>query len=196
MKNISTTTGLNKTSLTFTDLPPQTEGMAWRIVFALEALLIVAGNLLTIVAFAVNKNLHKKRLFLVANMALTDLLYGAVKMPFSIYFASIGKYGIWTGNLSSTVVDFLYNFITFFLVQGSLMCAAIICGEMFYAVHWPLRHRTLSNRVYRIVIFLTWFISFLVSIACTIIFGLASRKVAVGIIISSFFDSIMHCLWL
>ena len=36
-------------------------------------LLIVVGNLLTIVLFVVNKELRKKSLFLVINMAFTDL---------------------------------------------------------------------------------------------------------------------------
>ena len=187
MENITTaSTGLNKTSLTFTGLPPKSEGMAWRIVYALEGLLIVAGNLVTIVLFVVNKNLRKKRFFLVVNMALVDLFYGAVKMSFNVYFIYIDKYEIWTENRSSAAFDYFYNFITFFLVQGSLMCAAIICGEMFYAVHWPLKHRTLSRRVYRIVIILTWTMAFLVSFTCTLLFHLTSRKLAVNIMMAIF----------
>lgn len=178
MENTSTTTGLNKTSLLFTDFPSKSEGMAWRIVYTLETLLIVL--------FVVNKNLRKKRFFLAVNMALVDLFYGAVKMSFSVYFIYIDKCEIWTENRSSTAFDYFYNFITFFLAQGSLLCAAIICGEMCYAVHWPLKHRTLSTSVYRIVKILTWTMAFLVSLTCTVLFHLTSRKLTVNIMMPFF----------
>ena len=45
----------------------------------------------------------------------------------------------------------------------SLISAAFISGERFYAIYWPLKHLTVSMRAYRIVIFVVWTLSILVS---------------------------------
>lgn len=49
------------------------EGIAACGAFMLEAVLIVSGNLLTIVLFALEKTLRKKSLFLVVNMAFAQI---------------------------------------------------------------------------------------------------------------------------
>ena len=51
----------------------------------LTFILVVVGNLLTIVIFAKNKNIRKKYLFLVVNMAFADLFLGALSLPVYIY---------------------------------------------------------------------------------------------------------------
>ena len=53
--------------------------IAWSCALAMEAVVIVVGNVLTIVLFALNKKLRsKKRLYLVLNMAFADLFLGGV----------------------------------------------------------------------------------------------------------------------
>ena len=49
--------------------------------FGLEAVLIAVGNLLTIALFAVNRNLRKKNLLRIVNMAFADLMLGTVSLP-------------------------------------------------------------------------------------------------------------------
>jgi len=66
-------------------VPSKAEGMAWCSVFIVTSVSIVAGNLLTIVLFVLNKNLRKKSLFLVINMAFADLMLGAWSVPIYIY---------------------------------------------------------------------------------------------------------------
>ena len=43
------------------NLPSKVEGIAWYIAFMLEAVYIVLGNFLTLVLFAVNKRIRKRR---------------------------------------------------------------------------------------------------------------------------------------
>ena len=70
MKNISDACNLNDTFWSSkNEFPSKVEGIAWCSAFALEALITVLGNLLTIILFLVNKNLRKKCLPLVINMA-------------------------------------------------------------------------------------------------------------------------------
>ena len=55
----------------------------------LSSVLIIAGNLLTLVLFAVTKPLRRKSLFLVMNMAFADLLLGTFSVPFYIYMLNM-----------------------------------------------------------------------------------------------------------
>ena len=176
MENMSATTGLNKTSSLIGVLSKK-EGIVWCSVYALEAVSIVVGNLVTIVLFAVNRDLRKKSLYLIINVAFADLMYGALLTPFDIYFIYVGYfYELWSGNQSSTALNISYHIISFFLVQNSLTSSALISCERFYAVYWPLKHRTLSLREYCIVIFVTWSSSILVSVVCTVLLYFTSTK--------------------
>ena len=61
--------------------------IAWSCALATEAVIIVVGNLLTIVLFAFNKKLRsKKSLYLVLNMAFADLFLGGVCLPMYVHF--------------------------------------------------------------------------------------------------------------
>ena len=75
--------------------PSKSEGIALCSVFMLSSVLIIAGSLLALVLFAVNKTLRRKSLFLVMNMAFADLMLGTISVPFYIYFVG-DAYQLWT----------------------------------------------------------------------------------------------------
>ena len=152
----------NNTSSHFPHLPSKAEGIAWCSVFLLEVVFIVVGNVLTIVLFAVDKMLRKKSLFLVINMAFADLMSGAVSLPILVYTVGAG-FMLWKVRVTRTLYIFHLIFQTIFL-QTSLISAALISGERFHAIYWPLKHRTVTMRAYRIVIFMAWVLAILVSI--------------------------------
>ena len=84
MENISGTISLKNTFSSSTEeLPSKVEGIALCSTFIIEAVLIVVGNLLTIVLFLLNQRLRKKSLFLVINMAVADLILGAAVLSIS-----------------------------------------------------------------------------------------------------------------
>ena len=157
MRNISSPKSSSNTSTLST-----AEGVVWCCAFALEAALIVIGNLLTIVVFALNKKLRaKKSLFLVINMAFADLMFGAVALPLYIYFYG-DDHQLWTATLPSyrKHVSLIFQVVS---KQASLISAFLISAERFYAIYWPLKHRTMTERAYRIVIFMAWTVTTLVS---------------------------------
>ena len=146
--------------------PSRMEGVTLCSAFMLTFVLVVAGNLITIILFAKNKNIRKKNLFLPINMAFADLFLGAVGLP--IYIYDVGFYfQLWTsriGNLSSN--NRLYIFflaLDTFFSQASIISAAFISCERFYAMYWPFKHRTLSTRTYRILIIIVWIITLFIS---------------------------------
>ena len=72
--------------------PFKAEGITLCSTFILSSVPIIAGNLLTLVLFAVTKPLRRKSSFLVLNMHMTfaDLMLGAFTLPFFIFF--VGGY--------------------------------------------------------------------------------------------------------
>ena len=161
MENASTFTG---------SLPSKTEGIALCSALISSSVQIIAGNLPTLVLFAVTKPLRRKSLFLVMNMAFADLMLGAFSLPFYI-FAAGGDYQLWTAKYDSEHMVYKIFYASFddMFLLGSYISTASISCERFYAVFWPFKHRSLSTRTYRITIFLLWSSAVLLSTSMTLL---------------------------
>ena len=153
------TTSPRNVSWPTTNASPRVAGIVLCSAFALEAVLIVVG--LTIVLFAFNRNLRKKNLFLIVNMAFADLMLGTVSLPMYTYLVG-GEFKLWLYRKDTTSQIF-YRVLDDVFMQASILSAALISGERFYAIHWPLKHRILSIREYYIAISITWTAAFVVS---------------------------------
>jgi len=158
-------------------VPSKAEGVALCAAFSFSFLFIVVGNLLTLVLFAVNRSLRKRSLFLVIIMAFADLMLGILSLP--IYIYRVGKsFRLWNGGWSMSLLIF-YTSVDSFFSQASLISAAFISGERFYAIYWPFKHRTLSMRAYRIIIFTVLALALLISAICSPLIILKTYKRAV-----------------
>ena len=146
-------------------LPSKAEGIALCTAFILSSMFIIVGNLLSIVLFAVNRSLRKRSLFLVINMAFADLMLGTVALPIYIYCVG-AHFQLWNGGRLVFWYT-LYLIVDTFFTLASSISVAFISGERLYATYWPLKHRTLSMRTYRIIIFMVWILAFLVTTAWT-----------------------------
>ena len=155
--------------------PSKAEGIALCSAFILSSVLIIAGNLLTLVLFAVTKPLRRKSLFLVMNMAFADLMLGAFTLPFYIFFVG-SYYQLWTAkyDFDDMAYQIFYTRFDNMFLFGSYISAAFISCERFYAVFWPFRHRSLSNRTCRVIIFLLWTFAVFVSSLITLLHVLSS----------------------
>ena len=142
-------------------VPSKAEGIAWCTAFVLVFVFVVVGNLLTIVLFAVNRSLRKRSLHLVNNMAFADLMLGTVSLPLYIYYVGYW-FELWKGGRPMSLSIF-YAIVHTFFMQASLISATFISGERLYAIYWPFKHRTLSMRAYRIVVFTVWVLTLLIT---------------------------------
>ena len=134
--------------------------ITWSCVLTWEAAFITLGNLFTIITFTFIKKLRpKKSLYLVINMAFADLLLGSVCLPISIF--TIVTYE----QLSQERSPVFLKMIIVVFAQASFISAALISAERFYAIYWPLKHRTLTTRAYRLVILTVWLLAILGSIS-------------------------------
>ena len=138
------------------DFPSRAEEIVVCSALLFEALFIVMGNLVTIVFFALEKELReRKSLFLVINMAFADVMLGAVSVPLFVYL-KVG-FQLWSiTHEVGVVLDLFYLHFDIIFLQASLISAVFISCERFYAVYRPLKHRTLSTRAYAIVISVIW----------------------------------------
>ena len=97
------------TSPTMTDTPSKAQGIAMITTFMFESTIIVMGNMLVIILFAREKKLCKKSLFLVMNMALADVMLGAVALPLYVYLIVGPYYQLWTAKATH---EFIFYFLT------------------------------------------------------------------------------------
>ena len=160
MKNTSATTDSHVESpLQTEEALSQAQVIAWSCTLTWEAAFITLGNLLTIVIFAFTKKIRvKKSLHLVINMAFADLALGSVCLPISVFII------VTRHQLTIERSAFFLKIIIVVFAQVSYITAALISAERFYAIYWPLKHRTLSARAYRLVILTPWMLSILGSI--------------------------------
>ena len=163
METHSVTRSSNNTSTSpsmLRSFPSQAQGIAMVTVFMFESGLIVGGNMLAIILFAKEKKLRRKSLFLVMNMALADVMLGAVALPLYVYLIVGPYYQLWTAK-ANTFMLYFYHFLDVTFSQSSLISAGFISCERFYAIYWPLKHQTMSMRAYSIVIFMVWSLAIL-----------------------------------
>ena len=160
--------------------------IAWSCTLATEAVVIVVGNLLIIILFALNKKLRsKKSLYLVLNMAFADLFQGGISLPTYVYSLALGQVKF------DEQTPTLFTIIFLVFAQASFITAALISCERFYAIYWPLKHRqTLSTRAYRLVILTVWTLSILGSLFTVFLLQFSSL-VALNSFLSLIFVSVL-----
>ena len=103
-------------------------------------------------------------------MAFADLMLGAVALPLYIYHVGF-TFHLWTitESFTSKPLDIFFMIVDTAFAQASLISAAFISCERFYAVYWPFKHRTLSKRAYGIIIFVVWILALLASAIWTVL---------------------------
>lgn len=118
------------------------------VIFAIEAAVIIIGNVFTIFVFKTQSALHLKRTcLLLINLAVADLLVGVGDIVVLVIH-----------RIPRTVITSypLYWSVEVLGMCASVMFLALISLERVYAVCWPLRHRLTSARAYIFSIVITY----------------------------------------
>ena len=125
-----------------------TAAIVFIMIFALEAAIIIIGNVFTIFVFKTQPRLHLKRTcLLLINLAVADLLVGVGEVAVLIMHKIPG-----TGDGSLSASWALQAFGSCL----SVMFLALISLERVYAVFRPLRHRVTSAGAYIFSIVIVW----------------------------------------
>ena len=134
------------------------ECVTWTALLIIECVAIVTLNFLTIVVFIRNRNLRKPSTYLLINLAVADMLMGAVTGANDVYELGV-TCDFWYYKVekprSSPVIYGIYAFFP----SASLLNITIISLERLHATFFPLRHLVaVKKRVYGVVISTGWII--------------------------------------
>ena len=149
------------------------ECIPWMTVGLVKSVAIVTLNLCTIIVFTRNRNLRKRSMYLVVNLAVIDMLVGGFG-AFDLLYRSGFSCSVFTGHHS--MEDWTYYLLLILLVIFpfcSMINITIIALERVHATFYPFRHRALKKWVYRLIIAFVWVTAGLLTIANTllVIFG-------------------------
>lgn len=131
--------------------------IAWSTIFGFLAVIIVAGNALTIVAFTARRLVRRRAVFFLISLAMADMMVGVVAIPLYIYL-SIQK------TLTKRAVHHIYEAVDILSGLASVFTLALISVERLFAIGWPLFHRTLRKRAYFYFVGLAWISALIISI--------------------------------
>ncbi|XP_031550057.1 histamine H2 receptor-like [Actinia tenebrosa] len=148
MSNSSnTSTDVNATIDTF--VLTHTEIIIWSAIFSVLDFLIVVFNLATIVTFIINRHLRRRSVYCLINLAVADMLFGALIMPSDVIFNLTDIY----------FVEGQYIYCIFMV--SSLFSLVLVSLDRVYATFFPFQHRTTRLKTYIAVFTITWILPFL-----------------------------------
>ncbi|XP_031562749.1 adenosine receptor A2b-like [Actinia tenebrosa] len=139
---------------------PSHNNAGWCTAFAVEAIIITIGNIISILALIYMKSPRKLRRWFLVSLSIADLFVGALALPMYVYFLSASSQ---TMNKTLLLFQFAYNAVDIFSGLASVFTLTVISLERLYAVLLPLIHRSTRRRYYMIVIGILWFLAALIS---------------------------------
>ena len=120
------------------------------VVFALEAVVIIIGNLFTIFVFWTQRLRVKRTYFLLINLAVADFLVGIAEA------IVLANEKIPNAGEEKLAAQSPWAAFQLFASGTSVMFLALISLERVYAVLRPLRHRVTRARAYTYSILIVW----------------------------------------
>ena len=133
-------------------------GVVWlyKILFALIDTFGIIGNILVIATIFLNPNMRSTIYYLLANLALSDLLF-AILAPFHVSML-LDKYNWQYGERFCRIYYFIFRSFYAF----SIMNLILITVERFLATRYPLSFRGNPKRTLALILG-TWVLSFVFS---------------------------------
>ena len=117
---------------------------------------IVTGNVLAIVTFSKKNTASKHAHILLINLAIADILVGAISIPMFIFL--LGSSNRWWSD-GPRVLSLIYKSNDILSGLASIFCLVCISLERLYAIGWPLKHRLTTKRSYCSCACLIWIMS-------------------------------------
>ena len=132
-----------------------TAWIVWSAVYAVAGAIIVVLNTLTVYTCIKTPSLRTRKHVMVVNLAIADLLYGAAGVPATMIFMF----------KPSAMFYYVLQTMNMFLKAANLFTLGVIAVERMHAIVWPIRHKVMSSKVYKISLAITWILSTLVTAA-------------------------------
>ena len=131
------------------------QSVTWLVLYSCLAVFTIIGNSLSIAVFLKNSRLRRMRTsMLLINLAVADLLVGAVAVPMYMVFQ-------WPQSTLVQSASFKISYDAIDILTGfaSLFGLSVIGLERAFSVFWPHRHRTAGKLPYFAAVVLCWLLS-------------------------------------
>ena len=137
----------------------------WLAVYIPEFVIIFLINGFTIITFARNHHLRKCTMYLIINLAVADLLVGAVSGPMHIYHTLTFE-----AESEFSWKKFTVMYFDEFFEYCSLLNLALLSLERLHATLFPFRHSRLTNWNYLKTVVCIWLLALFLSSAAAALF--------------------------
>ena len=145
------------------------ECIPWMTVGLAESVAIVTLNLCTIIVFITNRNLRKRSMYLVINLAVIDMFVGGCNVFDLFYWAAKSCNLFEWHSIEYGTYVFTQALVVLFSI-GSLTNITSIALERVHATFFPFKHRVLKKWVYGLIIAVVWVTCGLLSTYSTLLF--------------------------
>ena len=153
MANASNPQNGTETETSFQGLSPS-ECIAWLTVFMAESVAIVILNCLTVIVFITNRSLRKRSMYLVINLAVSDMLVGGFSEI--THFVFLGESCSFWNAQQLPFVNLVYVYMRNAFLGASLTSFAAISLERTHATFRPFKHRIIKTWVFGFIITIIW----------------------------------------
>lgn len=132
--------------------------ITWCVAYAIVTIAIIVNNVAAIAAFAKSRLLRKFGNYFLVNLAVADLMVGAIALPMYIHLIYISPI---TDSSSTRPKPFQTVHIAFDVFSGmaSVFTLTVISLERVYAIFCPLRYRSLSKATYFVILAEVWILA-------------------------------------
>ena len=137
----------------------------WLAVYIPEFVIIFLINGFTIITFARNHHLRKCTMYLIINLAVADLLVGAVSGPMHIYHTLTFE-----AESGFSWKKFTVMYFDDFFENCSLLNLALLSLERLHATLFPFRHSRLTKWIYLKTVVCIWLLALVLSSATAALF--------------------------
>lgn len=155
------------TNVTGFEVPPYTttQLVVLGLLAAITSVVTITGNLIVLFSFIVEQSIRQPTNYFIASLAVSDLLIGAVSMPFYTVYLLAGKY--WP--LGEVLCD-LWLSVDYTVCLSSIYTVCCITIDRFCSVKIPARYRQWrTERKVLAILAVVWIIP--IGVFFTTIFG-------------------------
>lgn len=134
----------------------------WLTAIELVAILIVFFNVGTILTFATNRNLRRRSVYCLINLAVADLLYGLSVIPSAAYHFVFSLLN--PSLVTESTAEFVMKVVVELMFLASLMSLVGVPLERLFATFFPFRYRTVKSTFFIKIFANIWLLSILLVI--------------------------------
>ena len=147
------------------------------------SILIICGNVLTIVVLTRAKLLHGNIRSIIISLAVADLTVGLLTLPLYVYHNAVSYNGV---ELT------IYRTLDVFSGYASIFSLVAIAVERLVAVVWPLKYENTKQKTYLYAISVVWFLAAFLGLLMVLkTFGKISITAFYVPIMAGFFASVV-----